>query len=325
MNRFIETTVLNATKAKDVTFHDEIQTLWKGYGRILRIGLQGCAHESVVVKHICFPKQPHHRKKSHSDLSHARKLKSYRVESAWYRQWSALCDDDCRVPACFAVKQQGDEVVMVLEDLDQAGFKERNRSLPWRQLIVCLRWLAEFHATFLGKAPENLWKSGTYWHLDTRPEELKALGNIPLRAAAGRIDTALRRTNFKTFVHGDAKVQNFCFTPDGNDAAAVDFQYVGGGCGMKDVCYFLSSCMYEDECERLEDELLDTYFVLLKKAVEKRHETIDTTALENDWRSLYRFAWADFHRFYKGWSGYRFNPDPYSERVAREVIAGLSK
>lgn len=325
MNRFIETAVRNATRAKDITFHDEIQTLWKGYGRILRVGLQGCAYESVVVKHISFPKQQQHRKKSQSDLSHTRKLKSYKVESAWYKQLSSHCDASCRIPACFAIEQQGNDVVIVLEDLDLAGFKERDKSLSWRQVTVCLRWLAEFHATFLGKSPDGLWKCGTYWHLDTRPEELKALGNIPLRAAAGRIDMALRQTSFKTFVHGDAKVQNFCFTSDGSDVAAVDFQYVGGGCGMKDVCYFLSSCMYEDECERLEDELLDTYFALLKKAIEKRDATIDTSALEREWRSLYRFAWADFHRFYKGWSGYRFDPDSYSERVAREVISLLGR
>lgn len=325
MNRFIESAVLNTTNAKAIDFYNEIQTLWKGYGKILRIGLHGCRHKSVVVKHINIPIQTHQKKKSMQDLSHARKLKSYKVEAAWYWQWSHLCDNTCHVPACFTIEQQGNEMVMVLEDLDGSGFTERNKALSWKEIIVCLRWLAEFHATFLGKAPEGLWKSGTYWHLDTRPDELKALGNTPLRTAAGRIDTVLRQTKFKTFVHGDAKVQNFCFTRDGNDVAAVDFQYVGGGCGMKDVCYFLSSCMYEDECERLEDELLDAYFSLLKQAVEKRCSTIAITALEKDWRSLYRYAWTDFHRFYKGWSGYHFSPDSYSERVAKEVISRLKE
>lgn len=36
---------------------------------------------------------------------------------------------------------------------------------------------------------------------------------------------------FQTFVHGDAKLANFCF--GSNNVAAVDFQYVGKGIGVK--------------------------------------------------------------------------------------------
>ena len=46
--------------------------------------------------------------------------------------------------------------------------------------------------------------------------------------------------------------------------------------------------------------------------------------LQKDWRPLYRIAWADFHRFMKGWSPGHWKLSDYSERVTREVIENLS-
>lgn len=100
--------------------------------------------------------------------------------------------------------------------------------------------------------------------------------------------------------------------------AAVDFQYVGGGCGMKDVAYFIGSCLKEAECARREAQILDTYFGHLHRALGSRNE-----ALEIEWRSLYRVAWADFHRFLKGWSPGHWKINSYSERITREVINQL--
>ena len=44
---------------------------------------------------------------------------------------------------------------------------------------------------------------------------------------------------------------------DGKAVAAVDFQYVGAGCGMKDVAYLLGSCLDDKGHEALEADLLD--------------------------------------------------------------------
>ena len=109
------------------------------------------------------------------------------------------------------------------------------------ELRACLRWLAAFHATFLGVPPESLWKVGSYWHLATRPDELEALTDTALRRAAPVLDARLNRARYRTLIHGDAKLQNFCFSTDGSAVAAVDFQYVGGGVGVKDVAYFVTS------------------------------------------------------------------------------------
>ncbi|MCG8697174.1 MAG: DUF1679 domain-containing protein, partial [Bacteroidales bacterium] len=137
------------------------------------------------------------------------------------------------------------------------------------------------------------------------------------------IDKELKSSRFQTFVHGDAKLANFCFTKEGNAVAAVDFQYVGGGCGMKDVAYFIGSCLYEEDCERLENELLNTYFKELEKALNNQGKQVDIDSLEKDWRALYPVAWTDFHRFIKGWSPGHWKINSYSERLAQEVVAKL--
>ena len=172
--------------------------------------------------------------------------------------------------------------------------------------------------------PAELWPVGTYWHLDTRPDELQVLEDIKLKNAAEKIDRQLQDSPYQTFVHGDAKLANFCFSDDGKNVAAVDFQYIGGGCGMKDVAYFISSCLYEKECERLETELLDIYFAELTTALTRRQVPVDPEAVEKDWRTLYPVAWTDFHRFLKGWSPGHWKIHSYSERMAYKVVTQLN-
>jgi len=190
---------------------------------------------------------------------------------------------------------------------------------------ACLDWLASFHATFLNSPAQGLWECGSYWHLDTRPDELAALEDVSLREAASLIDQQLRLCRYQTLVHGDAKLANFCFTGDTPqpDVAAVDFQYVGRGCGMKDVAYFVGSCLREDECQALESTLLDYYFSRLGQRVTEKKPGSDTNELEREWRELYDVAWADFHRFLKGWSPGHWKINSYSEQLTRRVIERL--
>lgn len=221
------------------------------------------------------------------------------------------------MPACYGVKLDGDEVLLVLEDLDASGFAGRRTSVTDKEWKACVRWLAAFHAENMGASTDGLWESGTYWHLETRPDELEELDDLPLKEAASAIDAALKASRFQTLVHGDAKLANFCFRADGSAVAAVDFQYVGGGCGMKDLAYFVGSCFRDDEAERREEEVLDVYFDALGSEMSSEE-------IIADWRPLYRVAWADFHRFMKGWSPGHWKLSDYSERVTRGVIADLT-
>ena len=315
MNNHFKSIILQSTNASAYTIQETIQELWSGYGKILRIELENALVNSVVVKHVQLPTTRNHPRGWNTDIGHQRKVKSYQVETYWYDQYRQK--SAARLPKCLAIETQGEEVLMVLEDLDEAGYSLRKDSLDGTEIASCLKWLAQFHASYLGERPHGLWEMGTYWHLETRPNELEVLDDQRLKAAAPLIDAKLNKASYKTFVHGDAKLANFCFAPSGG-VAGVDFQYIGGGCGMKDVAYFIGSCLNERECERLEAKILDTYFSYLQTALGTRNE-----ALEKEWRSLYRVAWADFHRFLKGWSPGHWKINSYSERITTEVINNL--
>ncbi|OAI19415.1 choline kinase [Methylomonas lenta] len=316
MNSHIRELILTSTGAQ-TAFHIEIvQRLWSGYGDIVRYGLTGGDRSTVIVKHVKL-------RSSGRGVSHQRKVRSYQVETAWYSQWSGRCDAYCRVPACLAFESFGDEVFIVLEDLDTAGFPKRRSFVGDDEMHACLKWLANFHATFIGEHPKGLWSTGTYWHLATRPDELQALNDPVLKNAASLIDQKLRNSSYQTFVHGDAKLANFCFSDDGKHVAAVDFQYVGGGCGIKDVAYFIDSCLDGDQAERQLNQLLDVYFLALKQALKTKQKAVDADDVERDWRALYPVAWTDFHRFLKGWGPGYWPTNSYSERLARQVIAQL--
>ena len=325
MENTLHDLILSGTGAKSVSRLEVIQRLWSGYGEIVRYGLTGCDRGNAIVKHVKLSGQGSQPCGWNTDLSHQRKVRSYQVEMAWYSQWSEYCDEHCRVPVCLSSAVLDENVVLVLEDLDAAGFAQRRSLVGAVEMKACLNWLANFHATFLGKQPDGLWPTGTYWHLQTRPDEWQALSDQPLKNAASAIDQALRDCRYQTFVHGDAKLANFCFSADGSRVAALDFQYVGGGCGIKDVAYFIDSCLTEAECERQESHLLDVYFQALKHALNRKQPLIDADAVEKEWRALYSMAWTDFHRFIKGWSTGHWPSDSYCERVARRVIAQLQK
>lgn len=314
---------LAATGATAVVRLQSVQRLWSGYGEIVRCFVRGGTVPSVIVKHVRWPQQDNHPRGWNSTRSHERKVFSYGVESHWYEAVAAKCGASARTPDCLAADTDGEEVFLVLEDLDGAGFGRRCTSVDWEDLHACLRWLANFHATFLGHSAEGLWPEGTYWHLGTRPDELAELRDGPLKRGAAPIDRMLREARFQTLVHGDAKLANFCFSETGHEVAAVDFQYVGGGCGMKDLAYFVSSCLDEDQSALQEEAVLDAYFSELRAALRRQAKTVDLDGLEEEWRGLYPVAWTDFYRFLKGWSPGHWKLHRYSERLAAEVLAAL--
>lgn len=319
MHQNLQNLLFKFTNCNRYEIIEEIQSLWSGYGTISRYKLYGGSVDRVVIKHVKFPDVINHPKGWNSDLSHQRKLKSYEVEKNWYKNFAGEPNFLCRMPKCYGVENYNDEVFMVLEDLDYSGYDQRIVYPGWNDIVVCLKWLANFHGKYMGVNPKGLWKVGTYWNLETRPDELKVLDDIELKNNASKIDYLLNATSYKTLVHGDAKLANFCFSKN-KEVAAVDFQYVGQGCGMKDLIYFMSSCFDEEDCSKYEFNVLEIYFNELKLALSIHHPEIKINYVEDEWRSMYYIAWADFQRFIKGWSPLHFKINSYSEAVTHRVI-----
>lgn len=311
--------------ARVVGAPEVVQSLWSGYGRIERLAVvdQADGLGSVILKAVEPPKGTvDHPRGFGTDLSHQRKLKSYRVEQVFYRDFSVrLQQDEARVPRLLGRTEQARDSWLLLEDLDAAGFGGRRTEVTPAERARCLRWLAHFHARFMGAAPVGLWDRGTYWHLATRPDELAAMQDDSLYDAAGALDAQLESAVHRTVLHGDAKLANFCFGADG--VAAVDFQYAGGGVGVQDVAYFLGSCLADGELERHAEADLDLYFDELRLALRRYHPTRDGGAIENEWRALWATSWADFHRFLVGWAPGHWKLSTYSASMLEEALRRL--
>jgi len=295
-----------------------IQSLWSDFGQLLRIKLSNAAIQSVIVKYIKVPNDISHPKGWQSDLSTQRKLKSYQVESAWYQEYSTSCI--APVAKSYASNTVNNETVIVLEDLGCAGYLPPDSNATDHQIKQSLNWLAQFHAQHLDITPQKLWQTGSYWHLATRPDELAVMTDLTLKAQANTINDLLNQCEYQTIIHGDAKLANFLFNKTG--AAAVDFQYVGGGVGIKDVMLLLSSMPQNLMIN--EQSYLDYYFARLEKFIIQHHAHIDASDVCKQWQDLYKFAWADFVRFLKGWSPNHFKLNKHSLAITEKVLVELN-
>jgi len=325
MKNRTEELILGSTGATSLTELEKIQDLWSGYGSIKRYQLTGSSVERIIVKRVQPPTSTNHPRGWNSNLSHQRKLKSYAVEMAFYDHWREILSAEALTPLSYGLYSDNNSefFLFILEDLNHSGFAKPYSSVNLKEIHICLDWLATFHVSFLGKSPDNLWKIGTYWHLSTRPDELAALEDQVLKNAAGIIDRKLNESTFQTILHGDAKLANFCFSNDGEKVAAVDFQYAGGGPGVKDVAYFLGSCLDEENCRVHAEELLEHYLRSVSNKITETNSEIDQEMLISEWRELFPFAWADFHRFIKGWSPGHWKVNSFSEKVTAKVLKDL--
>lgn len=306
--------------SEDILRGERIQSLWSGYGEIVRYRINSVP---VVVKVVNPSGQGSHPRGWNTSLSHQRKLDSYQNEQAFYALYSQQTDALCKLPNCIASGETDGIYWLVMDDLDAQGFTYRCDQAPLDLVHQGIRWLAYFHARFLGQSLPELWRVGTYWHLTTRPDEWQKMADGALKQRATVIDDKLNQARYQTLVHGDAKLANFCFQQDHQDLAAVDFQYVGRGVGIKDVVYFLGGCFDDNGLYEHADKCLDLYFNHLNRALEYYNIDCDLVALENEWRALYPFAWADFQRFLKGWATEHYKLGDYSQQQTRIVLSQL--
>lgn len=312
--------IATALGARSARLVERIQALWAGHGDLVRVALDGGPARTAIVKWA--------RPPAGADVSTTRKRRSYEVETAFYRAVAPRCDDTCRVPRLLASRggvAEG-EWLLVLEDLDAAGYDRRAREAPGPLLDAALAWLASFHARFVGEPFDALWPVGTYWHVETRHDELAAIEDRELRAAAPILHERLASARFQTLLHGDPKDANFCFSRDGRRVAAVDFQYTGRGCAMRDVAYLLYGRADEPD-DGIDHARLDTYFRHLRRFLALREgamDAVDADALEAEGRALYPIARLDFCRFLAGWRPSLWRDDVRGQRFVRAMIAACT-
>lgn len=296
-----------------------LQQLWSGWGEIARYGLSGGSYagaETVILKRVQPPARPGHPRGWDSASSEGRKRRSYLVEERFYRDFAPRLPEAVRVARALHLEPG----LFLFEDLDAAGFPGRAvgaGSLARLRIHGCITWLAGFHAAFLGTEPAGLWSEGCYWHLETRPDELAVMPDGPLKRGAAELDRQLREARFRTLVHGDAKVANFCFGTVPEAVAALDFQYVGGGVGVRDLAYFLGSCLGDRDLDAQAPAWLEHYLALLRRFLP---EDADADGLEAEWRALWPVAWADFERFLAGWAPGHWKRSGYAARMTAQAL-----
>ncbi len=314
--------IKSGLNASDVCIESTLQELWSGYGYIVRLRIAGAPVNTAILKLINPPQQTQHPRGWNTSDSHQRKLRSYQVESHWYEHLAQQCNDSCKVPEVIKAGRTATYQWILMEDLSER-YPRLASSLSVSQAKVCLGWLAAFHARFFQCKPDGLWSVGTYWHLDTRHEEWQSMPPGPLKTHAAELDKKLSGCGYQTLVHGDAKVANFCFTKTMDHVAAVDFQYVGGGVGIKDVAYFLGSCLDEDAIEQYESELLSHYFRTLHALISATHGSETAGLVQAEWSALYAIAWTDFYRFLEGWMPGHKKINRYTRLLANQVFEQL--
>ncbi|MCL1144433.1 DUF1679 domain-containing protein [Shewanella marinintestina] len=326
--------VLNRTDFNKV---NRVQSLWSGYGEIARYEFVTSSktgssnYNSFIVKQISPPTIINHPKGWANSTSHQRKLNSYKVETEFYKVWAKLCDSRCKVAnfiGDISFENAGVQSHLILmEDLDALGYSMRADALTLEQTRLTLRWLANFHAKFVSLndqvKPCGLWPIGSYWFLATRYDEWLAMEPNKLKYSALFIDNILNNCKYKTLIHGDAKVANFCYTTNFSDVAAVDFQYVGYSCGVKDVIYLLGSCLDEESLSHNFTSLVNYYFRQFSQALAKNQPKVDAETIIAEWSSLIDFAWADFERFLAGWSPNHIKRNSFSHKITSRALAKL--
>jgi thiamine kinase-like enzyme len=277
---------------------------------------------SLVVKYIQYaPKTS----LSVPSIGDQRKLDSYRVEINFYQQYSHdLRFQGIGLAQCYHVEENASSEGGTKRNA--ATTTTNNNNTASRTIlktatsktntkVICLsvlqhvpeeinfiektlEWLAKFHAATWQRQEDGYLQSvGTYWHLDTRQEEWNQMSTKGwegrLRQAARAIDQWLKETtSIQSWVHGDCKDANIMW--DGTQIALCDFQYVGIGCPLKDVAYFLCSSGISSTVD--ETQYVQYYYDILCQ-----HLTNRPPPTRHDVHVALELCYCDYQRFLCGW------------------------
>jgi len=236
---------------------------------------------------------------SHDDASrHIAKLTgTYVKEVSWYRELAA--GSGVAAPLCHHAEIADDDVdfVLILSDLAPAGQGDQLAGLGLAGLIPCIEAAAGLHAL--------LWNDP---RLETLPWLARDNGDV-IRALfpqlyagfreryAERLDTEVldlgagiaqrldaylsRQTAARTIVHGDLRIDNILFAPDGESCWLVDWQTLGRGSGATDLAYLVGTSIADPFERAAADRPAFDHWIA---ALERRGIAPDAAGLWTDYR-----------------------------------------
>ncbi len=245
-----------------------VARLWGGMGAVYEITLALSPEPIVIIaKRVSLPSRC-------TSIGDERKRVSYHCEAAFYANGhaEALLREGCAVPRPLLVEDRGSAGLTIC----MTRLVGRSPSMDEAATRAAMVFLARMHARHWGAARADeavgagLQPQGTYWYLDTRPDEHEAMPRRGwegrLRLAARAIDARLKADPMQTIVHGDAKDANMLLLA-GGEAAFYDFQYCGKAPPTKDLAYALTcasdvpalearmlSCYRDELCARLRSD-----------------------------------------------------------------------
>ncbi|GAX16171.1 hypothetical protein FisN_3Hh348 [Fistulifera solaris] len=275
---------------------------------------------SFVVKWVRLPDD-----KSEKTMT---RRESYAVERRFYENAAIqerLRNAALTIPKVLA-SDRGSSFCILMNDLTANYPRHPDRmSLP--EAAGALRWIATFHACFWGDSfPHVLWDRGAFWTQTCSVQGIAVAWvathqfieskysqyvTSRTRTVGHRLQTAgpaiahflteyAHNRNYRTVIHGDYKAANLFF--DAENAAAIDFQYAGGGVGAEDVAYLIYPDAFGDWFGH-EEMLLQIYHeTLVTQLVLQRKGGPSTLPFET-FLKFYELARLDMTRHWlcQGW------------------------
>lgn len=204
---------------------------------------------------------------SHDEASRniAKLTGTYVKEVSWYRELAAA--SGVPAPRCHHSEIADDEVgfVLILSDLAPARQGDQLAGLGLNGLVPCIDAAASLHAYLwndprLAQMPWLARDNGDLvralfpqLYLGFRERYAARLAPEILDVGAGivaQLDAYLsREPAARALVHGDLRIDNILFAPDGNACWLVDWQTLGRGSGAADLAYLVGTSI-ADPLER---------------------------------------------------------------------------
>lgn len=196
---------------------------------------------------------------SHDDASRniAKLTGTYVKEVSWYRELAS--GSGVAAPHCYHAEIAADDVdfILILSDLAPARQGDQLAGIGLTGLLPCIDAAAGLHALLWNdpKLEALPWLSRDngdlirqlfpQFYLGFRERYATRLAPEVLDLGAGivdRIDAYLaREPAARTIVHGDLRIDNILFAPDGSRCWLVDWQTLGRGSGASDLAYLVGT------------------------------------------------------------------------------------